>query len=191
MRYRCFFHCCRQAARDEEGAVLVEFAIALPLLLLIMAAFADFGTILHQRLRLEEAVSAASTYAVMSFERLEETGPADFAAELANLLAATGIRPPVTFEVNVNDSVGLRMTDGTSTPLVLGGAPESCYCPQRNGAGFSFGPELSCNAACADGSRAGRYIVIEAARDWSPLFASYGLAEGGVIRASAIVPILE
>ncbi len=180
----------RRARRDEGGAVLVEFAIALPVLLLIMAAFADFGSILFQRLRLDEAVSAAANHAILHSARIDASGPQGFAAELGNVLAAASVRPPASFRVNLNDHVEFREDDGIASVMSLAGLLESCYCPIRNASGFSFGPTHPCGSSCADGSRASRYIVLEASKAYSPIFTSYGLAEGDLIRTRAIVPIL-
>lgn len=180
-----------RASRDEDGAVLIEFAIAFPLLMLVMAAFIEFGSMVHLKMRLDETVSATSSYAIMNHERLAEIGPDQFGMELVTLLAAGASRQPSSYRVSVNDSVEIRMEEGAIEEVAAPGDMDDCYCPQRNASGFSFGSVMACEATCQDGTQAGRFIAIEASKDYAPLFSAYGLAEGRTIRTMAIVPILR
>ena len=49
--------------RNEQGAALVEFAIALPLLVLLVLGIIDIGRLLYTQISLHEAVQEGTLYA--------------------------------------------------------------------------------------------------------------------------------
>ncbi len=49
--------------RDERGAALVEFAIMLPILVVLLFGVIDYGRLLYTRITLHEAVQEGSIYA--------------------------------------------------------------------------------------------------------------------------------
>ncbi len=49
--------------RDERGAALVEFAIMLPILIVLLFGVIDYGRLLYTRIALHEAVQEGSIYA--------------------------------------------------------------------------------------------------------------------------------
>ncbi len=49
--------------RDERGAALVEFAIMLPILIVLLFGVIDYGRLLYTRITLHEAVQEGSIYA--------------------------------------------------------------------------------------------------------------------------------
>jgi Flp pilus assembly protein TadG len=69
-----------KARRDQSGASALEFALILPLLLLILFAIIEYGWFFANRIVLTNAVSDAARAAVKARE-WEGEDPAQFAAE--------------------------------------------------------------------------------------------------------------
>jgi Flp pilus assembly protein TadG len=69
-----------KAERSESGASAVEFALVLPLLLLILFAIIEFGWFFANRIVLTNAVSDAARAAVKAREWVNED-PVQFAAD--------------------------------------------------------------------------------------------------------------
>ncbi len=90
--------------KDERGQAMVEFAIVLPLLLLILCGMLDFGWIYYNRYKVEDASYQGARYAFVSLtnqtEGSEDVGAVVTATESyvkKNLLKnSTGAKITVT-----------------------------------------------------------------------------------------------
>lgn len=71
-------------ARRNEGQAMVEFAIVLPVLLLLVLAIAQFGITFHNYLTLADAVRATARQAAVARELEDREGRID-----ARMLAAS------------------------------------------------------------------------------------------------------
>ena len=56
------FRTCRDFAREDRGAVLVETAIILPLMITLSAGVYEFSNAIYTRLLLESGVADAARY---------------------------------------------------------------------------------------------------------------------------------
>lgn len=85
--------------RDEKGAVLVEFAIAIPLFLLLFFAILDFGRMAYRYVAAEKAMQIAARIAAVR-------PPACAGVPEFNSLGTTAVQPP--------PAVGTSCTSGAN-----------------------------------------------------------------------------
>jgi len=102
----------RRAWTDERGAELIEFAFALPILLLVVAGIVDFG-ILFQRY--ETVTNAAREGARIGI--LPDYSEADIQGRVNTYLAASGLTAPAPAPVVTYGNV--EMTPGGATVSVV------------------------------------------------------------------------
>lgn len=61
---------------NSRGATLVEFAILLPILLILLLGITELGRALHFQHRLTRAVEAGARYMARSYQTVDKTDPA-------------------------------------------------------------------------------------------------------------------
>jgi Flp pilus assembly pilin Flp len=66
------------ARRDEEGAAAVEFAFLLPLLVLLLFGFIQFGVALNTRIQATNAAREAARAAVVGIDDWDDVGGLEF-----------------------------------------------------------------------------------------------------------------
>lgn len=66
------------AQRDEEGAAAVEFAFLLPLLVLLLFGFIQFGIALNTRIQATNAAREAARTAVVGIDDWDDVGGLEF-----------------------------------------------------------------------------------------------------------------
>jgi len=102
----------RGRARDEQGQAMVEFALALPLLLTVLIGLVEFGVAFNKDLQLTYATDAAAQ--VLSISRGQTTDPCQTTSQAVYSAA------PYLNQSNLNFTIVL---DGHSftTPSCSGG----------------------------------------------------------------------
>jgi Flp pilus assembly protein TadG len=123
-------------ARREEGQSLVEFALAMPLLLLLLTAIFQFGMVFNDY---EALTDAARTGARSLAIEYNSTNPCD-AAVLQTMTNADGV---------------VNLPSGEVTPTFAnssGGATTKSYCGSTAGVGCtsSYVYQHACNTAGAE-----------------------------------------
>lgn len=86
--------------RSEDGAAAVEFALVVPLLLVVMLAIIDFGWIFNQQLRLTEAAREGARY--YAIHSSESTAKANAEARATNV---AGVPVTITYQSTCSDQV--------------------------------------------------------------------------------------
>jgi uncharacterized membrane protein len=77
---------CHRRDRSQRGAVTVEFALVVPILLIVLGGIVNFGMAFSQKLALDNAVRQAARSAVVDIE-----GTTDPAVHARDVFAATAI----------------------------------------------------------------------------------------------------
>lgn len=162
---RAFMH---RLARDERGAVAVEFALWTILFFIVVMAALDFGMYYIQRGQVSEAVSAAS---VASFNNREDVK----FDELPDYVRALAESPNLTVAITCND--GTCKKNG-----------RTCACLKSDGTYAS----KTCGAACTGSgvtanSTAGYYMTVNASRPYVPMILPNGVLTDAVIEQKATV----
>lgn len=103
----------REAGEGERGAALVEFALVLPLLLILVFGIIDFGLFFYNDIRLTHAARDAARYA-----SVDDPSGADAAIDAAALVSTTVDSRSVDLGSHGNEAtVTLTATYHTITPL--------------------------------------------------------------------------
>lgn len=103
----------RKIMRDDRGQSLVEFALTLPMLLVVMFMITEFGRALYQYNVLAQATREAARVAVVQAE--DQASPVG-EAKLDEFLTGTGIDPAdLTRVVAVEDDAGMKIVRATAT----------------------------------------------------------------------------
>jgi Flp pilus assembly protein TadG len=99
--------------RSERGQSLVEFALTLPMLLVVMLMVTEFGRALFQYNILAQATREGARVGVVS---AEDAVPVDGPARMTELLNAAGIDPLDLSELSctVADSAGTKVVVATA-----------------------------------------------------------------------------
>lgn len=136
---------------DRSGIAALEFALLVPVLVVIFLAVADFGLLYYRQLQMASALAAGAEYAFTKGQ--SETG-ATLTADVSNFVNTVSPVPATSSTASFNG--GLSAT--------------SCYCVAGSPAVFT-GP-LTCGAACTDssGSTAGKYISITGSFSYAAMF---------------------
>lgn len=119
---------------NSRGATLVEFAILLPLLLILFLGITELGRALHFQHRLTRAVESGARYMARSFQTVDKTDPAcdntigdwvGFAANAQNLVVfgtISGSGAPIISGFTTGDvdvAVAPRAVSGVGTACVI------------------------------------------------------------------------
>ena len=173
----------RRFVESDSGAAAVEFAIISPLLLAIFAFMIDFGMALWVKIDLEQALSSAANYAIVSATNVSASGGATLAAQLGAIAPAR-----LDVGVTVNNGPTYSRNGGAATTGGTASAADACYCPATgSNNSVTWGSSVACGSTCANGGQAGRFVAITMSRTYSPLFASYGYVRNGAVTASSLV----
>ena len=104
------------AQRDEEGAAAVEFAFLLPLLVLLLFGFIQFGLALNTRIQATNAAREGARAAVVGIDNWGDVGGLEFWESVRQRAGVSGISN-CTF--TTADVVGGTLTVTFDYPLDL------------------------------------------------------------------------
>jgi Flp pilus assembly protein TadG len=179
----------RALCRDRRGAAAVEFVILAPIFLLIMAGLVDFGGVLYTKFGLGASVSAATNYAAVNVSGVNSTSGAALATSLATVAANAQGTAWANATVTVNAGPSATSTGGAITTSGTATAADACYCPTGTANALTWGSAQTCSAACPASGYAGKFVVVQASKTYSPFFSSYGLVHAGVLSTTSIVQV--
>lgn len=141
-------HKAEGAARSgRRGTAALEFALALPLFLLLLGGVVDFGMINFYLSALTHAVSAGSEYALLKGNTV--TGAA----------VQTVVQGAVILPANITATI--TAPNGGTSPS------PACWPAAWTGASLT---SVAVNATCSvDGSKAAYYLYINASVNYAPM----------------------
>jgi len=174
-------------SRDQRGASAVEFALVLPIFLLLFAGIADFGGALYVKFGLNSIVSAAANYALVSSGSVNSSSGASLANNLATIVSNAHGSNWADGTVVVNNGPTATITSGTVSAGGTASNADLCYCPVKALSGITWGSSASCSTPCGSGGIAGKFVTIIASKAYSPIFSSYGLVKNGTISSNTVV----
>lgn len=174
---------CPGFLRSEGGASAVEFALLVPIMLVLLGVMLDFGFNLIMRFSVTQAVSVSSNYAVVNGDSVSASGGATLAQSLATLVPAE-----IDVTITVNNGPSLTRTSGAVATSGTASNADICYCPSTSGGAINWGTSVGCGTACPSGGGfAGKYVAISARQMYTPMFGVLGISRAGWISASALV----
>lgn len=171
--------------RRQDGVSAVEFALVAPIILLLLAAAVDFGSVVMTRMQIEDAAQSAMTYAMGQGQPLEAANAATLAGNVERILVSR-LGSDVNLQIDVNHGAVKTYADATSSKSGNSALAASCYCPTMSSAGMQWNTALACSKPCTGGGGSGKFVYLRISKPFSPLFGSYGLIEDGFLRLQTI-----
>jgi Flp pilus assembly protein TadG len=163
----------RSAWRSNAGVAAIEFAIIVPVFLIIFVGAVDLGRVMYTAYQLDSAVAAGAEYAAVHPTSVSSTGGASLASSVATVVE------------NANGSGWAQ--NGVLTAGGTAANADKCYCPTGTGPNWSWGNAVTCGAACPNGSTiAGKFVTVTASVSYSPFLTDYGLVTNGTLTQSAL-----
>ncbi|QYE36590.1 pilus assembly protein [Polymorphobacter sp. PAMC 29334] len=177
----------RSVIGDRRGASAVEFAIIAPVFALLFAGTLDIGAVLLKRFQLDNTLSAAANYALVSQANVSSAKGAALATALASIVSGSGTTQYADSAVVVNDGPSQKVVLGVAlAPSGTASNADQCYCPTATPT-LVWGSPVTCGNACPSGLRAGKFVQIQASRAHTPLFSGYGIVKSGTVSVSTLV----
>lgn len=114
---------------NESGQAMVEFALVLPVLLLILCAIVDFGWIFGNQLLADSACKEATRYTAIHYYDSSTDNDQSIAAGIVTARAPTLVSPSVTITPSAGDSITVKVTSQINviTPLISLLFPDGKY----------------------------------------------------------------
>ena len=116
--------------KDENGQAIVEFALVLPLLLLLVCGIIDFGWIFGNQLMANNACREATRYSAIHYNDSDADNDQTVATQIITNSAPTLISPMVTLtKSTADDSVKVVVTSQVNvlTPILSSFFPDGKY----------------------------------------------------------------
>ena len=179
----------RRLRDDCSGVSAVEFALVAPILLACTFGVLDFGIAAYAKYNIDNGVTAASNYALLSASSVSSSGGASLATKLASIVANARSSGWGNATVVVNNGPSVSIQSGVSSSSGTASNADSCYCPTRSGTTITWGSAMSCGSSCAGGSFAGKFVVINGSTSYTSVFGRYGLVSNTSMTSMAVLQV--
>ncbi len=184
---------CLFVARRCVAAV--EFALLAPVFALMFAGIVDLGNALWTWCRLEEAVAAGTSFALVNggvnSNDVNSTNGQNLASDIAGIVANSAkvgrYLTPADVTVVVNNGPTTTITNGVPANSGTAASADSYYCLTGSSPTWSWGSAVASGNACAGGGTSGKFVTVTASYNFTPFFASYAFVRNGAMTAGAVV----
>lgn len=177
----------RRACRANDGIAAIEFAIIVPVFLILLMGVVDLGQMLFTYYRLDQAVAAGSQYAALNGGNVNSTGGASLASSIATVVENTNGSAWANDAIVVNNGPSVTVSNGAATSGGTASNADSCYCPTGSGATWSWGSAMGCGASCPSSGEAGKFVTITAAYNYVPILQIYRFITAATLSRSGTV----
>jgi Flp pilus assembly protein TadG len=147
---RSLSHSPRRLCRHDGGNVIIEFALALPILSLMLVGMLDLGRFAIDKATLLQAARAGAQYGVAASQASTNPAAALSATDLANVS---------TTAQNSTTLSGVTVTNSLF-----------CEC--------SSGVSVSCSSTCSSGGTLKNYLTVTTTRAFSSVVGATGISFG-------------
>ena len=175
------------AARRDSGVAAVEFALLMPVFVLVLAGVVDLGGLVSTRFSLDTAVAAASNYVLVNNSQVGSAAGATLASNVATIVTTGDTATTANGTVVVNNGPTVTVSGGTPASSGTAANADLCYCPTGTPTNLTWGSSVTCGNACPSGGLAGKFVLITANYSYSPVFGNYNFIGGGVVYSSSLV----
>jgi Flp pilus assembly protein TadG len=175
--------------RDQSGVAAVEFVLVAPVVIMTLVALMDLGTVLFVRFQLDSSVNAAANYAMVNASSVSSANGASLATNLATLVASAKSSNWANSSVVVNNGPSASNTGGTGASSGSASPADSCYCPGGTAPTILWGGAQTCGSSCPTGGYAGKFVLLTATEQYTPLISGYGFVSSGAITSTSMVQV--
>ncbi len=154
--------------RDQRGISALEFAIVVPILVLLTGGITDLGLMLRDHGALSVALNAGTRAALLLGS--SATTDSTIAAKVTSAMSAA---------------------NGLGTPASFSATPPACYCITAVASSSTLTPNPCSTATapttCADGNAPGTYMTLTATYAYSPLMPGFAFVADTTLSQTASV----
>ena len=179
----------RLSGQCTEGVAAIEFAMLVPVYLLLLVGMVDMGGMLYSSYQLESAVAAGSEYAAVNAANVNGTNGTTLANSIAGIVENANGSASANDTVVVNNGPVVTVTGGSASSGGTATNANSCYCPTGSPPNWSWGSAATCGSTCSGGGQAGKFVTITASVAYSPLLSTFGLIKNGTLTQNATVQV--
>jgi Flp pilus assembly protein TadG len=173
--------------RNRTGAAAIEFAIMMPIFLLIVVGVTDLGGMLFTHYQLEQAVAAGAEYAAVNASSVNSTSGGTLASSIATLIENANGNGWANDDVVINNGPSVSVTNGSASSSGTASNADNCYCPSGSPPNWSWGSSATCGSTCAAGNNSGKFVTITATATYTPLLTAFNLVQTTTLRQSVVV----
>lgn len=130
--------------RDRKGVSALEFALCLPVLLMLAGGLADYGLLWDARADLSTAVNAGAEDAMLAGASATKTG-------VQNVMAAASNQSGATYTATV----------------------PACFCVNTSGTTVTTASQ-TCGVTCSNGTTPGTFTTLTATYTYTPIMPNFG-----------------
>jgi Flp pilus assembly protein TadG len=165
----------------------MEFALVMPLFIIVLFGTVDLGGLVATRFRLDAAVAAASNYVLVNASQVSSTSGATLASNLASIATTGDMTSSANGSVVVNNGPAVTVSSGTSTSSGTASNADLCYCPTGTPSSLTWGGSVTCGSTCTGGGLAGKFVLINVNYTYTAVFSAYDFTNGGQVTSGALV----
>jgi Flp pilus assembly protein TadG len=173
--------------RSHSALAAIEFAIIMPVFLMLLVGVVDLGMMLFEDYKLDQAVAAGSEYASVNPSSVNSTGGAALASSIATTVESANGSGWANDVVTVNNGPTVTVTSGSAATSGTASNADSCYCPTGSPPNWTWGSAMTCGASCSGSGTAGKFVTITATASYTPLLSIYNFISSGTLRQSAVI----
>jgi Flp pilus assembly protein TadG len=179
----------RSAHRRDDGVAAIEFAMLVPVYLLLLVGMVDMGGMLYSSYQLETAVAAGAEYAAVNSANANGANGASLANSIAGIVENANGSAWANDTVVVNNGPTVTVSGGSASSSGTATNANSCYCPAGSPPNWVWGSAATCGAVCSGSLQAGKFVTITASVAYTPLLSTFGLIKNGTLTQNAMVQV--
>ena len=171
----------------QSGFAAVEFAILVPVFLILLMGIIDLGQMLYAYYELDQAVAAGGEYAALNAANVTSSNGPALATSIATAVTNANGSNWANGTVVVNNGPTVTVTNGTQVSSGTASNADEYYCLSGIAPNWNWGTGYSSQVSCTGGGTAGKYVTITASYPYVPLLQFYNFVRSGTLTQSAAV----
>lgn len=175
-------------AGADSGIAAVEFAILVPVMLILLMGATDLGQMLFGYYKLDQAVAAGAEYAALNATKVNSTNGPALATSIATVVESANGSAWANDTIVVNNGPTVTMTGGAAVSSGTATNADSYYCLTGSPGSWSWGTAYATQASCAaGGGTAGKFVTVTATYAYHPVLKIYTFITDSTLTQSSAV----
>lgn len=179
----------RKLAAGEAGIAAIEFAILVPVFLILMLGVVDVGQMLYDYYQLDQAVAAGAQYAALNAANVTASQGGQVASAIATAVEAANGSAWANDTVVVNDGPTVTVTNGSASSSGTAANADDFYCLTGSPPSWSWGTAYTTQTTCSGGGTAGKFVTIQASYNYVPILSFYAFIGPTTLTQNAAVQV--
>jgi Flp pilus assembly protein TadG len=176
------------AGGASDGIAAVEFAILVPVFLILLMGTTDLGQMLYAYYKLDQAVAAGAEYAALNAANVTSTNGAALASSVATIVESANGSSWADDTIVVNNGPTVTVTSGTAASSGIASKADSYYCLTGSPGSWSWGTQYANQTSpCASGGSPGKFVTVTATYSYHPVLKIYTFITDSTLSQSSVV----